>query len=561
MLRAILLSAQNDVRLLVKDPVVLLMLLLAPVVIITVAGYSLGAIYGGATHPVVVPLVDHDGGEVASHVIAALRDEPAVRLETMGDVEEARRLVGRTDGPALAIEIPSGTSAALLEGRSPRLVLYVDPAKRIEANALEVRLAELCRRATEGAHAKAQQRLDEAEDALRREVARLTQTLEDERQRVRSELDGARAAAAEALRSQLDAAIADVGRRIETRVRAREERAWRDLAAQVSSRRALLDELRRRLHDLQVAEAAFGDWLARVRQLAGSHAADIPPPPAFPVLPSEGDLATLGQPIPAPSLDRERVASLVPSLPSITIPGIELSLPAIDLDRLAGVRFDRLPGVLGLAEESASPGAELTVNAFDQYVPGFGITFLMIGMMLGIALTLVDERDWGTLPRLQASGVPLASLLLGKVLTRFAVGILQMGVLFTIGRVLFGISLGRVPAALLLPTAGISLAAAALGLIMPTLARSHDAVMPLGTMVSMAMSAIGGCWWPLDFEPPWMHAIARALPTTWAMEAYHDLMIRRAEWHQVVWPTTMTFGLGILYLALGIAGNVRRSAR
>ena len=37
----------------------------------------------------------------------------------------------------------------------------------------------------------------------------------------------------------------------------------------------------------------------------------------------------------------------------------------------------------------------MTVNAFDRYVPGFGITFLLIGMMLGIALTLFDERDWG----------------------------------------------------------------------------------------------------------------------------------------------------------------------
>ena len=38
MLRAIWLTAQNEARLLVKDPIVLFMLLFAPVVIITVAG-------------------------------------------------------------------------------------------------------------------------------------------------------------------------------------------------------------------------------------------------------------------------------------------------------------------------------------------------------------------------------------------------------------------------------------------------------------------------------------------------------------------------------------------
>ncbi len=46
MLRAIWLTIQNEARLLIKDPVVLFMLLFAPVVIITVAGYSLGNLYG-----------------------------------------------------------------------------------------------------------------------------------------------------------------------------------------------------------------------------------------------------------------------------------------------------------------------------------------------------------------------------------------------------------------------------------------------------------------------------------------------------------------------------------
>jgi len=191
-------------------------------------------------------------------------------------------------------------------------------------------------------------------------------------------------------------------------------------------------------------------------------------------------------------------------------------------------------------------------------VPGFGVTFLLIGMMLGVALTLNDERDWGTLQRLEAGGASLTGLLVGKVVTRTAVGIVQMIVLFAVGRALFGISLGRDPVALLLPTAGVAFAAATLGLVMPTLAHSHDSVMPLGTMVSMAMSAIGGCWWPLAFEPGWMRTIARALPTTWAMQAYNDLMIRRVPWQATLWPSTITVAIGVLYLAVGIVGHLRR---
>lgn len=561
MLRTAWLSASNEVRLLAKDPVVLLMLLLAPVVIITVAGYSLGAIYGDAAHARVLPIVNRDGGELGARLVAALREEPSVRVELLDDVESARRRVERADGPAVAVEIPAGASAALRDGRTPELVFYVDPAKRIEADAIEVRLATLCRRAGDSARADAQARLDQAESDLRRELDSLADTLASEGERAQEALRSAGSSAADAIRAELAARAADASRRIEAAVRTREAQARNDLEAELSARRARVDALRGRLVELRTSEAAFRDWLAKLQTLAGRHADALPPPPAFPTLPSDAELADLARPIARPRLDGPALTVPPLATPTITFPPMEAPSAPAALDRLRTVRFERLPGVVGFVEVPASPGATASVNAFDQYVPGFGVTFLLIGMMLGIALTLVDERSWGTLERLEASGVPLAGLLLGKLVTRFAVGVGQMAVLFAVGRVLFGISLGREPAALLLPTIGISFASAALGLVMPTIARSHDGVMPLGTMLSMAISAIGGCWWPLAFEPEWMRWVARGLPTTWAMQAYNDLMIRRLPWNAALWPLAVTMGLGLVYLAAGIAANLRQGGR
>ena len=175
-----------------------------------------------------------------------------------------------------------------------------------------------------------------------------------------------------------------------------------------------------------------------------------------------------------------------------------------------------LPGDLGFVERPATEGESTVINAFDQYVPGFGITFLLIGMMLGIALTLFDERDWGTLRRMRVSGAPLTGLLLGKLIARFIVGIVQM-VLAVRGRIgcCSESRSGAIPLALLIPTVGISFASAALGLVIASIARAHDSVMPFGVTLSMAIAAIGGCWWPLDFEPGWMRMLARFAPTTW----------------------------------------------
>jgi ABC-2 type transport system permease protein len=380
MLRAIWLTTQNEARLLVKDPIVLFMLLFAPVVIITVAGYSLGSLYGGSANAFQLPLVDLDHGKVAQGIIEALRREHGVALEVLDDPDQARRVVSRRDRTPIAMLIPAGTSAAVAAGGQPRLILFVDPVRRVEVNALELRIDELCRRITEQARTAAQSQIE-----------------------------------------------------------------------------------------------SFG----------------------------------------APQ--------------ALT-----------------------LPGSLGFVEKPAIKGEAVTVNAFDQYVPGFGITFLLIGMMLGIALTLFDERDWGTLKRLRVSGAPLTGLLLGKLFARFIVGIAQMILLFAVGWALFGISLGRNPLALIIPTVGISFAAAALALVVASIATAHDSVPSLGVTISISMAAIGGCWWPLDFEPGWMRELARWLPTTWTMQAFNDLMIRNQAPSAALRPLAATIGIGMIFLVAGL---------
>ena len=124
--------------------------------------------------------------------------------------------------------------------------------------------------------------------------------------------------------------------------------------------------------------------------------------------------------------------------------------------------------------------------------------------------------------------------------------------------VVFGVSLGPQPWALLLPIAGIVFAGTAFGLIVAGIARTRDAVLPLGAIVIMSMAAIGGCWWPIDLEPRWMRTVALAFPTTWAMDAFNDLMIRHRTYGAALKPTAVMLAYGALYLSLGIALFQRR---
>ena len=555
MLRAIWLTAQNEARLLVKDPIVLFMLLFAPVVIITVAGYSLGSLYGGVANSFRLPVVNLDHGQASDGIIQALHQERNLTLEMLDDPDEARGLVSQRDRTPIAMVIPAGTSAAVAAGRQPRLILFVDPVRRVEVNALELRINEMCRRVTEQARATAQVQIEASGKDLREKIKRLSAEIASEQSEVRSQIARTQTALEISIRTQIDAALKQVSEATETSIETRERQAWADVQRQLSQRQVILLEIHKYLTQLQRSQLAFEDWLAKLRIMAASHVSDILPPPSFPKPISETELAELAKPVTPPKLDPTLPATAPVAAFSIKIPkGPELRDGNLigDLESFQASLVLTLPGNLGFVEQPSIESEAVAVNAFDQYVPGFGITFLLIGMMLGIALTLFDERDWGTLKRLQVSGAPVTGLLFGKLFARFIVGVLQMVLLFAVGWALFGITLGRNPLALLIPTVGISFAAAALGLVVASISRAHDSVMPLGVTVSMAMAAIGGCWWPLDFEPRWMRELARWMPTTWTMQAFNDLMIRSQPPSATLWPFAATVGIGMIFLGAGI---------
>jgi ABC-2 type transport system permease protein len=265
-------------------------------------------------------------------------------------------------------------------------------------------------------------------------------------------------------------------------------------------------------------------------------------PPALPKLAGAKPDALAARLVPPVSL---------PPLPTVELPSLPAPPAGFHLPELPDPPAGRLPGMLAI-EETSVTGAPRAFNTFDQNVPGFSITFLLLGMLLGISLALLDERDWGTFARLRATPTPLSAVLGAKLTARFVVGIVQMALLFAVGRLFFGVSLGPEPWALALPTIGIVAAGAAFGLVVAGLAQSREAVLPLGSIAILTMAAAGGCWWPIDLEPRWMQSAARAFPTFWAMDAFNDLMIRHQTASAVITATLVLLAYAVAYLIIGL---------
>jgi len=570
MIRAIRLAIGKEFRLLRRDPVGLFMLIVAPIAVIGAAGFSLSSVYGGGSSVYTVAVADEDHGDVSRAIVEALRSSHSVSVVAADNRDAARAMVREGKEALVAIVVPAGTSAAFQAGSSPRVIVYTDPVRYLETVKVQLALADLSRRISSTANDRARREVTSAKERLEREMAEAERGADQARAAIAEFAQTAQHSRAEVnaqVRSQVDAALANA--------RAQAQKAVNDAIADVSSQtqkeiarqQALIGQAREYVQRLNNAQAAFQKWLAELRELAGSRASNIPEPPTFPTPPS--DLLTLGDSQPsAPDFaalrSRLEKSAAIPDI-NIRIPGVAFPpLPAIPKTPLKTAAISAtVPGTIKFADTNAR-GAETGplsgFNAFDLQVPGFAVTFLLIGMLMGVSLALIDERDWGTLDRLRAAAAPLGATFAGKLLARFAIGLVQMVVLFAAGWVFFGISLGPSPLALVIPSAAIAFAGAAFGLVVAGIGRTRDAVLPVGAIVIMTMAAVGGCWWPIDFEPQWMQTVALAAPTTWAMRAFNNLMIRGLSTSSALLPSAVNLAYGFVYMMLGIAISRRRFA-
>jgi ABC-type multidrug transport system permease subunit len=579
-LRAVALTLGKEFRLLWRDRVGLFMLLAAPIVVIAAAGFSLADVYAGGSRnqpDQIIAVVDEDHGELGRAVVAALKSRRGLRIVATAGRERARELVLERRSALLGVIIPAGSTTALAQGGQAQLLLILDPVRYQLAVRVEVGLAEMCRRITAKAAAQAEARLLAQRTELTSRINGVVTALRaanEQAQELSRAAARARAGTEMRLRAQIVTTIADASTQMRNAFAASLDQALAGVTAKINLEASRQRDAQRRLRlyfaQLDAARSEFERWFAQLKELAGGNATRIPAPPQFP-LPPPDLVALLHAPPPTPvdaaALRDELAAKLqapdartlvLPPLPPLAhLPHLP-PLPRLSLADLNGTPV--LPGSLGLAERPAnlSNATARGFNAFDLQVPGFAVTFLLIGMLMGLSLALIDEHDWGTLTRLRAASAPLGATLFGKMIARFLIGLVQMIILFAAGWALFGMSLGRAPSALLVPGATIAFAAAAFGLVVAGAGRTRDAVLPIGAIVIMTMAAMGGCWWPIDFEPQWMRTLALALPTTWAMRAFNDLMIRDLPLAAVLVPSAVNLGFGILYAAVGVAIARRR---
>jgi ABC-2 type transport system permease protein len=178
--------------------------------------------------------------------------------------------------------------------------------------------------------------------------------------------------------------------------------------------------------------------------------------------------------------------------------------------------------------ETIAP-AEFKVQKFpdsvQQSVPGYAL-FGIFFIAQVLATSILREKQEGTFRRLLVAPLPRAALLIGKLLPYYLVNLTQVALMFAVGVVVFKMSLGNDPLALVLVTLAASASSTGLGLLVSALGKTPEQIGGLSALLVVTLAALGGVMVPTFIMPPFMQTLSKISPHAWALAGYQDVIVR-----------------------------------
>ena len=184
------------------------------------------------------------------------------------------------------------------------------------------------------------------------------------------------------------------------------------------------------------------------------------------------------------------------------------------------------------------------------YAAGIGVMFLLFSAVGGAGGALLEEAESGTLERLLSTNLGMSGLLAGKWILLALVGIAQLCVMFLWGCLVFKLPLFSHLPGFFVMTIATAGAAAALGLVLATLARTRAQLSGFSTILILTMSALGGSMFPRFLMSETMQKMGLVTFNAWALDGYLKVFWRNAPVWQL-WPQVAVLaGLTIVFLSL-----------
>lgn len=185
-----------------------------------------------------------------------------------------------------------------------------------------------------------------------------------------------------------------------------------------------------------------------------------------------------------------------------------------------------------------------------NFVPGvIGLILLLICAMM-TSISIVKEKETGTMEVLLASPLPPIVIVLAKLVPYFVISCANLATILLLSVFLLHIPIAGSLAGFIAVTLLYILVALLLGLFISTVADSQLAAMLLSLLLIVPAVYLSGLAFPTESMPEVLRAISCVVPTTWYIEAARKLLIQGSPMDCVMRETTVLAVMATVLLAV-----------
>ncbi len=184
-------------------------------------------------------------------------------------------------------------------------------------------------------------------------------------------------------------------------------------------------------------------------------------------------------------------------------------------------------------------------------VPGLIAIILMMLSALLTSMTVVRERERGTIESLIVSPIMPHELMLGKLTPYVIIAFCDVILVIAAGRLLFHVPLVGSPALVLFCSAIFLTAALGIGLLISTISESQQTAMTVAMMATQLPSMLlSGFLFPISAMPTVVRWLTNIIPARHFLVIVRSIFLKGSSIAMLWQPTLILLGLGILLLAM-----------
>ncbi len=173
-------------------------------------------------------------------------------------------------------------------------------------------------------------------------------------------------------------------------------------------------------------------------------------------------------------------------------------------------------------------------------IPGLIAMILIITAVVSISLSIVREKERGTIEQINVSPLSSIELLIGKTIPYTIISLMIAAFIIIAGYILFGIVIKGSIILLFFTTLLFLFASLNLGILVSSIANNQQVAFQMATLISLLPSVIlSGFVFPIESMPKFIQILTNVTPAKFFLIILRDIMLKgvglSAFWDQVLY--------------------------